>query len=124
LKLDTRALAYGVALAAGIAWIICSILVAVAPAASMVVSNDMFPLTGREITWGLTWGSFLVRPGGLDAFSGVLRSFLRRPLQPPRQGSGDGDGTAELTSASRDCLRGLARPARLLLQSRGGGFSP
>lgn len=75
MKLDTRALAYGVALSAAIAWIICSILVALAPTASMVVSKDMFHLAGQEIAWGLTWGSFLVGLVGWTVLSGLFAAL-------------------------------------------------
>ncbi len=60
MKFDTRALGYGVGLSTAIAWILCSILVALTPSASMTVTRDMFHLVGNEIQWGLTWKGFLV----------------------------------------------------------------
>ncbi len=89
MKIQSRTLAIAVGLGCGIAWTICSVLVAVIPGPAMSMRGSMFHFPTEAMGWHLTWGGFFAGlvgwslAGGLFAWlcSGLYNSLSRPEAQ-------------------------------------------
>lgn len=60
MKLFTNKLAIATATAFSILWIICSVIVAIVPTPSMMLTGTMFHADLSSMAWSLTWGGFII----------------------------------------------------------------
>ena len=86
MRLDVRATALAVGIGTAIVWVICNVLVALAPGVSMTIMADMFHTDASKIDWSLTWAGFLLGLVGwsltaalLAWLSAALYNRLSRP---------------------------------------------
>jgi 2TM family of unknown function (DUF5676) len=72
MKIQTRTLALAVGLGTGIAWTICSLLVAVIPGPAMSMTGSMMHLATGTMAWQLTWGGFFAGLIGWSLTGGLF----------------------------------------------------